>query len=119
MTKQLSKQAVAAACATKGIKPDQVTDARLSEGDIFLQTVIGEIRVEISALPASTPVVIEAQPETLHIAGVPSNTLAALVKAGYTTLAKVYNASDEDLLAVDGVGQAMLKRIRDQLEIPF
>jgi len=35
-----------------------------------------------------------------------------LINAGYTTLAKVQKASDEDLLAVEHIGPAALERIR-------
>lgn len=37
---------------------------------------------------------------------------AQLVEAGYTTMHKVETASDEDLLAVEGVGPATLEKIR-------
>lgn len=123
MTKQLTEQAVAAACAAKNLDPDLVTGSRLTETDIFLETaVFGDIRVERSALPASVPVVIEAEaigPTEIRIGGIPANVILALSRAGYTTLDRLDAASDEDLLAVDGVGQATLQRIRDQLEIPF
>jgi len=35
-----------------------------------------------------------------------------LINAGYTTLAKVQKASDEDLLAVEHIGPAALEKIR-------
>jgi hypothetical protein len=104
---------IAAACATKGLDPAQVTGVRLTDSDIFLQTAeLGEIRVERSALPAALPAHAEQPPQPLLLRDVPANTLAALVEAGYTTLAAVAGATDEALLGVDGVGRAMLKRIR-------
>lgn len=38
-----------------------------------------------------------------------------LVAGGYTTIAKVRNASDEELLAVDGVGPVTVEKIRAAL----
>lgn len=38
---------------------------------------------------------------------------ALLIDAGYTTHAKVAKATDEELLAIDGVGQATLEKIRE------
>jgi len=102
---------VQAACATKDLDPALVIGVRLDAYDIFLKTVaLGEIRVERSALPALMQG--GPEPETFLIPGIPLNTLAALVEAGYTTAHAFDVASDEDLLAVDGVGAAMLKRIR-------
>jgi len=40
----------------------------------------------------------------------------ALAKAGYLTKDSLRAASDQDLLAVDGVGKATLTRIRDVLK---
>ncbi len=43
-----------AACAVRGIDPAQVQAVRITEVDIFLTvTGLGEVRVEISALPAA------------------------------------------------------------------
>lgn len=101
------------ACATKDLDPVLVTGVRLTDTDVFLMTeIFGEVRVERSALPVLP---VHAEQPTFTLSGVPSNTLAALVEAGYTTLTTMFQASDEELLAVDGVGQAMLKRIRAEL----
>lgn len=40
---------------------------------------------------------------------------ALLVEAGYTTLERVREATDEELLAIRGVGRRLLERIRDAL----
>lgn len=45
-------------------------------------------------------------------AGFPAR--AALVKGGYDTQEKVEGASDEELAALDGVGDATVKKIRDE-----
>lgn len=104
---------VQAACAIKGLDPASVISIRLTIDDIFLVTeVLGEIRVERSALPVHA----EQPPEPLLIRDVPSNTLAALAEAGYTTLGHITGAFDKELLEVDGVGRAMLRRIRAATE---
>lgn len=41
-----------------------------------------------------------------------------LVAGGYTTITKVRNASDEELLAVDGVGPVTVEKIRAALAEP-
>ncbi len=119
---------VKAACRIKGLDPVLVIDVRITDNDIYLVTeALGEIRVEVSALPAGISLAVElVQPpepvhaeqplEPLFIRDVPSNTLAALVKGGYTTLGHVSQAFDKELLEVEGVGQAMLKRIRAATE---
>lgn len=38
--------------------------------------------------------------------------MGALIDAGYSTLDALREASDEDLLAIDGIGPATLKKIR-------
>lgn len=112
---------ITAACRTKDLDPALVIDVLITDDDIFLQTeALGDIRVERSALPALRPAVAPKAPaamppEALLIPSVPSNTLAALVEAGYTTLTAIAEADDEALLAVDGVGEAMLKRIRSAI----
>jgi len=114
MSNILSKTpTVIVACRVKNLDPALVRGVRLTEADVFLQTAdLGEVRVERSALPASLQVEAEQPPQALLIRDVPSNTLAALVSAGYMTLATVAGASDKALLAVDGVGRATLRRIR-------
>lgn len=123
MTALEQSELVRLACATKDLDPALVTDVRLTDTDIFLMTeVLGEIRVERSALPEGVPFAVELvqppvhaeQEPTFSLPGVPTNTLAALVEAGYTNLDSIDAARDEALLEVDGVGQAMLKRIRVQ-----
>lgn len=54
----------------------------------------------------------EQPPDPLLIRDVPTTTIATLIEAGYTTLAQIAGATDAQLLALDGVGQGMLKRIR-------
>lgn len=119
---------VQAACRIKDLDPALVKNVRLTDNDIYLVTeALGEIRVEVSALPAGIslavefvqppePVHAEQPPEPLLIRDVPSNTLASLVEAGYTTLGHITGAFDKELLEVDGVGRAMLRRIRAATE---
>lgn len=45
--------------------------------------------------------------------GLTSSQLDALEGAGFKTAASVRNASDDDLLAVDGIGEATVRRIRE------
>lgn len=47
--------------------------------------------------------------DLIDLFGVPGE---ALMMAGYETLAQVRAASDEDLLAIDGIGKTTVKKIR-------
>ena len=96
------------ACRVKDLDSALVKSVRITKTDVYLVTDDGEVRVERSALSACQ----DRVRDELRIPGVPSNTLAVLVEAGYTTLAGVGGASDEALLDLPGVGKATLKRIR-------
>lgn len=51
--------------------------------------------------------------EVLRIPGVPRNVVEALIKAGFTMVSDLEGIDEAMLLSIDGVGQAVLKRIRD------
>lgn len=46
------------------------------------------------------------------IGGIPEYVAGVLIKGGYDTVDKVRSASDEELMALDGIGKGRLKAIR-------
>lgn len=88
-------------------------DQRLLSVEGIGEATVQQIREALAASPGKTP---EAGPDappapigTLHL---PSQQEAALLKDGYTTVADLQQATDEQLLAVDGVGKRTLEYIR-------
>ena len=76
-----------------------------------LEDAVCELRAELAGLQGK-PVVEE---ELYLGSDFGENQHNALVEAGFDTNAKVKLASDEELLAVRGIGPAMLRRIRSVL----
>ena len=50
------------------------------------------------------------------VGGIPKYVLDVLVEAGYDTVTKVRAASDDELLAVDGIGEGRLRAIRKVID---
>lgn len=79
---------------------------------------IAELEAKVKAYEESEPSNTDPQrtpsetTEPLKIPSVPSSTIEALVVLGFDTRDKIRQASDQELLAVDGIGAAVLTRIR-------
>jgi DNA-directed RNA polymerase alpha subunit len=57
----------------------------------------------------------ESKPVSFADLGLADPQVRALQKGGFATMADLRNASDEDLLAVTGVGQKTVDQIREAL----
>lgn len=63
--------------------------------------------------PQHQPVETAVYLETVFLPGIGTEIADALKAAGYDTAAKVQAASDEDLLAISGIGKTRLRQIRE------
>lgn len=72
-------------------------------------------RIEDEGAPQS----VESEPDTIEaitqLAGLDDEIKAKLMAAGYETNAAVHEATDDELLAIEGIGSATLRKIRDAL----
>lgn len=64
---------------------------------------------------SAKPVKQEQSPQSIESLGLPTQQEAALVTAGYTTVAALAAASDEELNAVEGVGKRTVEFIRGRV----
>lgn len=76
--------------------------------------------VEVVAVePSAEEVVAEDEPEpvqlSVHDLGLSARTVTALVAGGYETAQALASATDEELVAINGIGETTVKTIRAQL----
>jgi hypothetical protein len=81
-----------------------------AEGHAVQMEAVAAVLEQIVA--ATAPAELPEDASVFAVADVDGKALQALHDAGYTTLDAVRNASDEELLAVRGIGQTTLERIR-------
>ena len=97
-----------------------------------LKEKVGELEARIQALesygaaepeaekPSAKPAPIPTIEEAVSVAPLSDYLdnwiVDLLVQAGYSTVKKVDKASDDQLVAIPGIGKATVKRIREALE---
>lgn len=97
--------------------PEQ--EAAVAEG---LRAQLAELQAQLERLQAggrgtqaSGSPAQDAPPSGLGLTSVSRATEAALAEAGFASREALQAASDEQLLAVDGIGEATLKKLREEL----
>ena len=91
--------------ANRALREDGLTVYASTNGKNYYQRVA---RRSIAPIEAPT----ETEPGSAFGAMLNDSIMGAVFDAGYNTLDKLRAASDEDLLAIDGIGPATLDKIR-------
>lgn len=77
----------------------------------------GHVQASVRACPFYAPTGwLQEERPSLQLPGIGKEITTALENAGFKTAADIAAASDEDLLAVSGIGHGRLQTIREALE---
>lgn len=80
-----------------------------------LQAQIASLQAQLATLQGQQPAGGEQAPQD-DLGGLPDGLAERLRAGGFTTRQQVRDADDERLLAIEGVGDATLKKIRDEVK---
>jgi hypothetical protein len=88
------------------------TVLRRLAGLLFKKPSVEWVPVKALPAPLAPPVMLESFESMLCRRGIPIRSARALVAAGFDRFALLEQASDEDLLAIKGVGPETVRGIR-------
>lgn len=89
-------------------------DRRAAVAD-SLQAQIAALQAQLATLQGQQPAGGEQAPQD-DLGGLPDGLAERLRAGGFTTRQQVRDADDERLLAIEGVGDVTLKKIRDEVK---